>query len=62
MVNSPARIDVDGSVLADQLQFKLEGLRETFFEGERNHFEGFALQGLKGEAQVALAGHGTSLL
>ena len=55
-------IEVDGGVVAGQLQGELEGAGQAFVEGERDHLEDVALQGLESETQVALAGHGTSLL
>jgi len=55
-------VEVDGRVVTDQFQFKFEGLGQAFFKGERNHFEGIAPQRFEGVTQVALTGHGTSLL
>ncbi len=50
-------IEVDGRVVAGQLQFQLERLGQAFFKREGHHIEGIAFQGLEGESQVALAGH-----
>ncbi|MNP20688.1 hypothetical protein D3C76_1132720 [compost metagenome] len=44
--------------MAGQFQVEDEGLGQAFFEGEFDDFEGIALHGLEGKAQVALAGHG----
>nr|VVN42401.1 hypothetical protein PS652_05522 [Pseudomonas fluorescens] len=55
-------VEVDGRVMAGQFQAQVKGLGQAFFKLELDHLEGIALQGLEGEAQVALAGHEGSLV
>ncbi|MNV76694.1 hypothetical protein D3C71_1700640 [compost metagenome] len=54
-------VEVDGRVVAGQVQGQLEGSGQALFQLELDHLEGIALQGLEGETQVALTGHGDSL-